>query len=131
MDINQTTVRAWMDSDRMERTADYVKRGRRLAKDDTAALKERWLITFKSLCDTRFLDELEVSQEIECELELRGEEAPTELVVADINKLAAALKKHMKTVRRDPVKWAESNRQANAHFDAFAQKVDAAKKNGN
>jgi hypothetical protein len=131
MEVNETTVLAWMNSDRMERTADYVKRGRRLAKDDTAALKERWLITFKSLCDTLFVDELEASQEIECELELRGEEAPTELAVSEISKLAAALKRHMKIVRRDADKWDESNRRMNADFDAFAQSVEAAKKKGN
>jgi hypothetical protein len=132
MDVNQSTVIAWMNNERMERTAAYVKRGRRLAKDDSAALKERWLITFKSFCDTLIVDEQEECHDIESELELRGEEPPMELATGDIEKLAAAIKKHEKaTRRRDPAKWIESNLRADAAFEAFAQSVKAAKKTGN
>ena len=89
-------IRAFSRSQAIDRTEDYVKRGRPLAAVDAAALKEQWIATYRKWCrDVRNYDLQRDANDIESELSLRGEEAPIDRVVEEMHALAEALKQEL------------------------------------
>jgi hypothetical protein len=89
-------IRAFSRSQAIDRTEDYVKRGRPLAAVESAALKEQWIETYRKWCrDVRNYDLQRDANDIESELALRGEEVPIDRVVEEMHTLAEALKQEL------------------------------------
>ena len=89
-------VRAFSRSQAIDRTEDYVKRGRPLAAADAAALKEQWVEAYRKWCrEVRNYELQREANDIESELSLRGEEVPIDRVVAEMHALADALKQEL------------------------------------
>ena len=89
-------IRAFSRSQAIDRTEDYVKRGRPLAAIDAAILKERWVEAYRKWCrEVRSYDLQREANDIESELSLRGEEVPIDRVVAEMHTLADALKQEL------------------------------------
>jgi hypothetical protein len=89
-------VRAFSRSQAIDRTEDYVKRGRPFAAIDAATLKDQWVEAYRKWC--RAVRNYELQREandIESELSLRGEEVPIDRVVAEMHTLADALKQEL------------------------------------
>ena len=89
-------IRAFSRSQAIDRTEDYVKRGRPLAAIDAALLREQWIEAYRKWCrEVRNYDLQREANDIESELSLRGEEVPIDRVVAEMHTLADALKQEL------------------------------------
>jgi hypothetical protein len=89
-------IRAFSRSQAIDRTEDYVRRGRPLASEDATLLKERWIDTYRKWCrDVRNYELQREANDIESELCLRGEEVPIDRVVTEMHTLAEALKQEL------------------------------------
>ena len=86
-------IRAFSRSQAIDRTEDYVRRGRLLAQVESAALKDEWIAIYRRWCrDVRNFELQRRANDIESELSLRGVAVPVEAVVTEMNALADALK---------------------------------------
>ena len=95
-EILNRDIRAFSRSQAIDRTQDYVKRGRPLATADAALLKEKWVEAYRKWCrEVRNYDLQREANDIESELSLRGEEVPIDRVVAEMHALADALKQEL------------------------------------
>jgi hypothetical protein len=89
-------IRAYSRSQAIDRTEDYLRRGRALAQAASAELKSQWIAIYRQWCREVRNDRLQrEANDIESELSLRHEEVPIEAVVDEINLLAAALKQEL------------------------------------
>ena len=89
-------IRAFSRSQAIDRTEDYVRRGRPLAAEDAALLKERWIATYRKWChEVRNYELQREANDIESELSLRGVEVPIDRVVSEMHALAEALKQEL------------------------------------
>ena len=95
-EIMNRDIRAFSRSQAIDRTQDYVKRGRPLAAVEAATLKEQWIATYRRWCrDVRNYDLQRDANDIESELSLRGEEVPIDRVVGEMQALAEGLKQEL------------------------------------
>jgi hypothetical protein len=89
-------LRGYSRSQAIDRTEDYVRRGRALAYTATDRLKEQWVATYRLWCrEVRNFELQRLANDIESELSLRGETVPVEAVVAEMNALADELKQEL------------------------------------
>jgi hypothetical protein len=98
-------IRAFSRSQAVDRTEEYLRRGRPLAAEDAAALKERWIATYRKWCgEVRNYELQREANDIESELTLRGEEVPIDRVVSEMHRLAEALKQELLALDAEQLK---------------------------
>jgi ribosomal protein L20A (L18A) len=98
-------IRSYSRSQALDRTEDYLKRGRGLAAVPAAELKDRWVETYRIWCaDVRNWELQKIANDIESELALRREEVPIERVAEEMRTLAEALKREVKRLDRDQIR---------------------------
>jgi hypothetical protein len=100
-----TEIRSFSRSQSIDRTEDYVRRGRTLAETPSAELKESWIETYRKWCsDVRNWDLQRTANDIESELTLRREEVPIDRVVDEMQALAEALKRELMSLGPDQIR---------------------------
>jgi hypothetical protein len=100
-----TEIRSFSRSQSIDRTEDYVRRGRALAETASAELKESWVETYRKWCgDVRNWDLQRTANDIESELTLRREEVPIDRVVDEMQALAEALKRELMSLGPDQIR---------------------------
>ncbi len=98
-------IRSFSRSQSVDRTEDYLRRGRALAAADSSELKQRWVETYRTWCgDVRNWELQRIANDIESELSLRREEVPIERVVEEIQALADSLKRELTRLDRDQIR---------------------------
>jgi hypothetical protein len=98
-------IRAFSRSQAIDRTEDYLRRGRPLAGEPVAGLKERWVATYGKWCRAvRDFDLQREANDVESELSLRGEEVPIDRVVSEMHILAEALKQELLQLDHEQLK---------------------------
>jgi hypothetical protein len=98
-------IRAFSRSQAIDRTEDYLRRGRLLAQAESEVLKEQWIATYRKWCHAvRDYDLQRAANDIESELTLRGEEMPIDQVVAEMQMLAEALKQELQRLGPDQLR---------------------------
>ena len=95
-EILNRDIRAFSRSQAIDRTEDYVRRGRGFAAAESGRLKEQWVAVYRKWCgEVRNFALQREANDIESELSLRGEEAPIGRVVDEMHALADALKREL------------------------------------
>jgi hypothetical protein len=89
-------IRAYSRSQAIDRTEDYIRRGRALGAVASDRLKEDWIAIYRRWCrEVRNFELQREANDIESELSLRGLAVPIEEVVDEMNALADALKQEL------------------------------------
>ncbi len=98
-------IRSYSRSQALDRTEDYLKRGRALAAIASEELKARWVETYRLWCeDVRNWELQKIANDLESELALRREEVPIERVAVEMQTLAEALKRELKRLDREQIR---------------------------
>ena len=100
-----TDIRSYSRSQALDRTEDYLRRGRGFAAVASDELKERWVQTYRRWCtDVRNWQLQKTANDLESELALRREQVPIERVITEMQALAEALKQELKRLDRDQIR---------------------------
>jgi len=105
-------------SERVDRAARYVQRGRLMA---------RWQTAFRAFAQKLNDQARQDYQDMESEIELRGLEVPVELVKDAIDELEARFQRAWKQVQLDPEKLKQAKEAIAGNFWAFIAKRDRSK----
>ena len=129
MNIDDKALSAWLQSKGFERTEQYVKRGRFLAKEPTESLHKAWVPAFKLWAkDPGNVDFKGLLEDIEAELQLRGIEPTYDAVQKQLNELTETLRQAYDELLKDPKRMREVSRDMLKEFQSFLASVDRAKK---
>jgi hypothetical protein len=101
-EVDEVT-RSFLESQRLNRMADYVSRGRRFGKATTDAVADGWRASMKAMS----LAPMErvhwdLNSDYEAELELRGSKAPFGPAKEDVDRYLAATKRIIDELMSDP-----------------------------
>ncbi len=86
------SIEALILHDKMEKQADYLRRGRKHANVDSAELSRRWVEAFRRGIRSNGRDGLAEAVDFESELLLRGVEPPVGEITKDLEAWRATLK---------------------------------------
>jgi len=114
-------------SERVDRAARYVQRGRRYHELSDADLMARWQTAFRAFAQKLNDQARQDYQDMESEIELRGLEVPVELVKDAIDELEARFQRAWKQVQLDPEKLKQAKEAIAGNFWAFIAKRDRSK----
>jgi exopolyphosphatase/pppGpp-phosphohydrolase len=92
----------WLQSQDMEVTTAYLKRGRAFSSLSLSELTDQWAATFKDVDE--YVSNFEVrnlSSYCMAEFRLRGVEPPTEVIKADFARIQKRLRKMMKSMPKE------------------------------
>ena len=107
---------SWVKSGRVDKMADYVRRGRVHAGLDDATLRARWVETLKKMVAAANDEAIgRRHRDYEMELRVRGLDPPTAEVREEIEAVARRLRQEQAAIERDP----EARRAAEAAIDAL------------
>jgi hypothetical protein len=96
-------VLAFIQSEELDRTAEYVRRGRSHAELSDRALIEAWKIAFRAMASDPDLVELRrIENDLNCEMVLRGIKNPMEDVGDAMKMLIAKIKEAEAELKADP-----------------------------
>jgi len=97
-------LHGWLQSEDMNATADYVRRGRQFENLPLSDLIAQWAVTFKDPDEyMRSREHRALSSDYMSEFRLRKIDPPMDLVRADFAKIQKAIKKWMKAMSKEAV----------------------------
>lgn len=106
----ETEVLAWLDNKEMDRTADYVSRGRIHQSRSTGELLERWKAAFEARAkEAHSKDLASTEQDLHFELIIRGVKPPYDQVSDSLEALTAAAGAVYEALQADPDALEEVN----------------------
>jgi hypothetical protein len=110
-------------SEELDKVRGYVERGRRFARDDTAALKDAWVETLAKLPPDPVDPELRLAlDDIGAELQLRGEEPPAERAEAELDAFVRSVDALVAdAIKADPEAWDRHNAELTRDIQQFIQ----------
>ncbi len=122
-------VRDWLTSEEIERTADYIKRGRQFSQLSESELTDRYADTFADAGAYMRSSEVRIEcSDCKSEFALRGIEVPTsDRINADFAKIQAAIKEMMAGM--SPEAYNDLAAEIDDDLDQFRFKRDHVKKN--
>ena len=127
--VDKKQMGAWLQNKGLERVEEYAKRGRKLARVDAAMLKQQWIELFKLWAqeptDAELRDRFE---DIEAELQLRGDTPPVDAVKAEMDGLTKLVKDAFDRLSLDPERLKEMSLEIAEDYRRFAGTLAAAKK---
>lgn len=120
MDEMTKLTHAWLQNKPLEHVQDYVGRGRLHAGLQTDELKAQWVNAFKRMiADLRTPELRQAAQDLEAELVLRKEDAPYDLVRAELAAFSAAAMAAIEMLRKDPERFAKADQELAQKIVAF------------
>jgi hypothetical protein len=126
--IKDQEMRAYLESLRLEATADYVRRGRLLAALDDKELCLRWADLFRGWVAADFgagYDHKE-REDVESELQLRGKDPPFDRVPGEMAALREKSKARTDALLGNPELAERVEQRINADLDAFRRGIKSA-----
>jgi hypothetical protein len=96
-------ARSFLESQRLNRLADYVSRGRRFGKATMDAVEDGWRASMKamSLAPAERVHR-DLNNDYEAELDLRGSKLPFDSAKEDVGRYLAATKRIIDELMSDP-----------------------------
>jgi hypothetical protein len=116
-------------SEELDKARGYVERGRRFAHADSAALKDAWVEILGKLSPDPLDPDLRLAlDDTGAELQLRGEELPTERAQAEVEAFVRSIEALITDgLRADPDAWDRHSAELTRDIGEFIQ----AKRRGN
>jgi hypothetical protein len=116
-------------SEELDKARGYVERGRRFAHADSAALKDAWVEILGKLSPDPLDPDLRLAlDDTGAELQLRGEDLPTERAQAEVEAFVRSIEALMTDgIRADPDAWDRHGAELTRDIGQFIQ----AKRRGN
>ena len=105
-DEGDKLARSFLESQRLNRVADYVSRGRKFSALTIDAVEGGWRATMKamSLAPSERAHR-DLNSDYEAELELRGSKSPFDSANEDVDRYIAATQKIIEQRKADPDEW--------------------------
>jgi hypothetical protein len=102
-DIGDEITQSFLESQRLNRLADYVSRGRRFGKLTLDAVEDGWRASMKamSLAPAKCLYR-DLNSDYEAELDVRGSHPPFDSAKEDVDRYFAATKRIIDELMSDP-----------------------------
>jgi hypothetical protein len=121
---------AYLENQFLERTRDYVVRGRRLAELDDEELTQRW-VGLWGIWAMREFDSIEqvALDDIVAEMQLRDREPPFELVADEMEAARVRSRAYTDELQCDPERLLEEERLISKELDAFRAELGRATRN--
>ena len=114
---------AWLKDQGLRQLESYLKRGRVLEGKGAEELKGRWVDLFRELAELDNTHERE-RNDIEAELSLRKDEAPYDLVLAEMDSFTKKVFAGVEEVMQDPDRMEDAENDLLADFKAFLDELD-------
>jgi hypothetical protein len=126
-DEGDKLARSFLESQRLNRVADYVSRGRKFGALTIDAVEDGWRATMKamSLAPTERAHR-DLNSDYEAELELRRSKPPFESAKEDVDRYIAATQKIMEQRKADPVEWERMEDELVRDLESFQDEQDKA-----
>jgi len=106
--LTEEDLTAWLQNQGLDQVEDYVGRGRQFGGVDADELRRGWVAAYKVWArDLQNVDARKLSEDLEAELSLRGEEPPYSLVKAEHDAVTAAAMAAAEDLLRDPERMRE------------------------
>jgi hypothetical protein len=122
-DKAEDEVRAWLRSETVDATADYVARGRKHQDMPGAALAAAWISSFRRLSFEFKNPELHAAQaDLSAEYDLRAESQPYHLVIDDMDRLCTGIKRDVEAL--SPEKRDQISEKMFERYSAFQARRD-------
>jgi hypothetical protein len=101
--VTEAELLSFMQSQGVDRTADYLRRGRPHAGLKDEALAEQWVRAFEAMADDPCSPELSRAEsDLRAEFDLRGLSAPSEQVKEAVKKYCSAADSLWQQMKKDP-----------------------------
>jgi hypothetical protein len=102
-DVSDEVTRSFLESQRLNRMADYVSRGRRFGKLTLDAVEDGWRASMKamSLAPSEHVHR-DLNSDYEAELDLRGSKPPFDSSKEDVDRYFAVTKRIIDELMSDP-----------------------------
>jgi hypothetical protein len=126
-DRGDKLARSFLESQRLNRVADYVSRGRKFGALTIDAAEDGWRATMKAMSlapSERVLRDL--NSDYEAELELRGSKAPFDSAKEDVERYLAATRKIIEQRQADPDEWERMEDELFRDLKSFQDEQDKA-----
>jgi hypothetical protein len=126
--IKDPEMQAYLQSLRLEATADYVRRGRLLAEIDDEELRGRWVGLFRSWVMTDFGagHDHRQREDVESELQLRGKDPPFDRVPDEMAAMSERSKSRTDAMLRNPELAERLAQKINVELAAFRTGIKSA-----
>lgn len=99
---DEQTILAWIKSAEMDRSADYLLRGRLHAEVPEKALIERWTAAAKAMCLEPWSEDRRLAEsDLKSELELRGLDAPFQDLQVELELFSQRFREATERLRRE------------------------------
>jgi hypothetical protein len=106
--LTEEDITAWLRNQGLDQVEDYVRRGRQFGGVDADELRRGWVAAYKAGArDLQNVDARKLSDDLEAELSLRGEEPPYSQVKAEHDAVTAAVTAAAEDLLRDPERMRE------------------------
>ena len=105
-DEGDKLARSFLESQRLNRLADYISHGRKFGALTIDAVEDGWRATMKAMSFAPSeRAHRDLNSEYEAELELRGSKPPFDSAKEDVERYLAATKKIIEQRMADPDEW--------------------------
>jgi hypothetical protein len=110
-------------SEELDKARGYVERGRRFARVDSAALKDAWVETLGKLSPDPLDPDLRLAlDDTGAELQLRGEDLPTERAQAQVEAFVHSIEALIADgIKADPDAWDRHGAELTRNIRQFIQ----------
>ena len=121
-------VYSWMHSGRVDRIADYARRGRHHAGLSDEQLAEAWKAAQWAMAGDPFSDEIRsAEQDLSSEFELRGKEPPLLEVTDAIDTYVRKIREQAERLKANPAAWKASNEAMLRDIEEFKARRNRSK----
>lgn len=105
-DVCDKLARSFLESQRLNRVADYVSRGQKFSALTIDAVEDGWRATMRAMSfSPSERAHRDLNSDYEAELELRGSKSPFDSAREDVDRYVAATRKIMERRKADPDEW--------------------------
>jgi hypothetical protein len=118
---------AFLQSQRVNRMADYLNRGREYSSLQKRDLMNKWVAAFKGLAAHAASPDPKITrleEDLAAEIALRGLDEPFYRVMGDMDRFVKANDQVLEELKRDPEALEAHNKALQADIDAYKQARD-------
>jgi hypothetical protein len=106
--LTDEDITAWLRNQGLDQVEDYVRRGRQFGGVDADEVRRGWVAAYKAWArDLQNADARKLTDDLEAELSLRGEEPPYALVKAERDALTSVVAAAAEDLMRNPERMRE------------------------
>jgi hypothetical protein len=122
--ISEDDILGWLESSRLDRTANYVQRGRRNGGLSNDVLFEVWKQTMRSIAEDPHIELIAREQELVSEIEARGLVAPYSEIKDAIEALISRAAEYAEKLEQDAQAFERVNEEIERGVAEYKEKRD-------